>query len=332
MNLATSYLGLKLAHPILPGASPLADDLDSVKRLEDAGAAAIVMRSLFEEQVAQESLGAYQHLDGHGDLYAEAQSYFPSTNVFALRADAYLEQLRRIRQSVAVPVIASLNGTTPGGWLDYAKQIEQAGAHALELNLYSLPSSPEHSAHDVERGQLQIIAEVARSVRIPIAVKLSPFYTSLPHFVAEVARTGARGVVLFNRFYQPDIDIETLDNVPQLHLSDSSELLLRLRWLAIVSPRTPLSLACSGGVHSATDAVKALMAGAHAVQVVSALLQHGPGTLRKIVDGVSRWLTEHDYESMDQLIGSMNHARSPNPSAYERANYIRLLSSFHPQD
>ncbi len=332
MNLATSYLGLSLAHPIVPGASPLADDIDSVRRLEDAGAAAIVMRSLFEEQVALESMGAYQHLDGHGDVYAEAQSYFPSTNVFALRADTYLEQLHRIRQTVAVPVIASLNGTTPGGWLDYAKQIEQAGAHALELNLYSLPSSPDITAQDVERGQLQIIAEVARSVRIPVTVKLSPFYTSLPHFVADIGRAGARGVVLFNRFYQPDIDIETLDNVQQLHLSDSSELLLRLRWLAIVSPRTELSLACSGGVHSPTDAVKALMAGANVVQVVSALLAHGPGELRKILDGLTRWMVEHEYESLSQLVGSMNHARSPNPSAYERANYIRLLSSFHPRD
>ena len=329
MNLATSYLGLPLAHPLVPGASPLADDLDSVKRLEDAGAAAIVMRSLFEEQLTQESLGAARHLDGHSESYGEALSYFPSTNVFALRADAYLEQLRRIRGTVAVPVIASLNGTRPGGWLDYAREIEQAGAHALGLNLYSLPSSPELSAADIERGQLQIIASVVKSVRIPIAVKLSPFYTSLPHFVAAIARTGARGVILFNRFYQPDIDIESLDNRLDLHLSDSSELLLRLRWLAIVSPHCELSLACSGGVHSATDAVKAVMAGAHSVQIVSALLKHGPGHLRKILDELTRWLTEHEYESMAQLCGSMNHARSPNPSAYERANYIRLLSSFH---
>jgi len=331
MNLATSYLGLSLAHPLITGASPLADDIDTVRRLEDAGAAAIVMRSLFEEQVALESLGAYQHLDGPSDAYAEAQSYFPSTNVFALRADAYLEQLRRIRQTVAVPVIASLNGTTPGGWLDYARQIEQAGAHALELNLYSLPSSPELSCADIERGQLAIITSVCRSVRIPVAVKLSPFYTSLPHFVAAVAQAGARGVVLFNRFYQPDIDIEALDNKLELHLSDSSELLLRLRWLAIVSPRCPLSLACSGGVHSATDAIKALMAGAHSVQMVSALLQHGPAHLRRVLDEMTRWLAEHEYESVAQLCGSMNHARSPNPSAYERANYIRLLSSFHPR-
>ncbi len=331
MNLATTYLGLPLAHPLVPGASPLADDLDMVRRLEDAGAAAIVMRSLFEEQVAMESLGAHQHLDGPANSYVEAQSYFPSTDVFALRADAYLRQLRRIRETVAVPVIASLSGTTPGGWLDYARQLEQAGAHALELNMYSLPSSPELNAADIEHGQLQIVSTVAQSVRIPVAVKLSPFYTSLPHFVAAVAKAGARGVVLFNRFYQPDIDIETLDNVQQLHLSDSSELLLRLRWLAIVSPRCPLSLACSGGVHSASDAVKALMAGAHAVQLVSALLVHGPSFLRQILADLQRWLDEHEYESMAQLCGSMNHARSPNPSAYERANYIRLLSSFHPR-
>lgn len=329
MNLSTSYLGLSLANPLVVGASPLADELDSVKKFVDAGAAAVVMRSLFEEQLQQESLAAMKHLDGHSDLYAEATSYFPSTDVFALRADAYLQQLRRIRDAVPVPVIASLNGTTLGGWLDYAQQLEQAGASALELNLYSLPSSPTLSATDIEQAQLQIISQVAHSVKIPVAVKLSPFYTSLPHFVADIAKTGARGVVLFNRFYQPDIDIEALENQLELHLSDPSELLLRLRWLAIVSPRTELSLSCSGGVHSATDAIKALMAGAHAVQMVSTLLRHGPRQLRKILDEMTHWLDAHEYSSMEQLRGSMNHARSPNPAAYERANYIRLLSSFH---
>ena len=329
MNLSTSYLGLSLANPLVVGASPLADELDSVKKFVDAGAAAVVMRSLFEEQLQQESLAAMKHLDGHSDFYAEATSYFPSTDVFALRAEAYLQQLRRIRDAVPVPVIASLNGTTLGGWLDYAQQLEQAGASALELNLYSLPSSPTLSATDIEHAQIQIISQVAHSVKIPVAVKLSPFYTSLPHFVADIAKTGARGVVLFNRFYQPDIDIEALENQLELHLSDPSELLLRLRWLAIVSPRTELSLSCSGGVHSATDAIKALMAGAHAVQMVSTLLRHGPRQLRKILDEMTHWLDAHEYSSMEQLRGSMNHARSPNPAAYERANYIRLLSSFH---
>lgn len=329
MNLSTSYLGLSLAHPLVVGASPLADELDSVMRLVDAGAAAVVMRSLFEEQLQQESLGALRHLDGPSESYAEATSYFPSTDVFALRAEAYLQQLRRIRDAVPVPVIASLNGTTLGGWLDYAQQLEQAGASALELNLYSLPSSPTLSATDIEQAQLQIISQVAHSLKIPVAVKLSPFYTSLPHFVANIAKTGARGVVLFNRFYQPDIDIEALENQLELHLSDPSELLLRLRWLAIVSPHTELSLSCSGGVHSATDAIKALMAGAHAVQMVSTLLRHGPRQLRTILDEMTHWLDAHEYSSMDQLRGSMNHARSPNPAAYERANYIRLLSSFH---
>ena len=331
MNLATQYLGLSLAHPLLPGASPLADDLDGVRRLEDAGAAAIVMRSLFEEQVTLESLGAYQHLDGHGGSSAEAQSYFPTTDVFALRVDAYLELIARFRRAVDVPVIASLNGTTRGGWLRLAQQIEAAGAHALELNLYSLPSNPEIFGTAIEAEQLAIIEELTSTVRIPVAVKLSPFYTSLPNFIAEIERAGARGAVLFNRFYQADIDIESLENVLTLKLSDPSELLLRLRWLAIVSPRTRLSLACSGGVHSVADVVKALAAGAHAVQVVSALLERGPQHLRTLKDGLAQWLQAHEYQSVQELIGSMNHARSPNPSAYERANYIRLLSSFHPK-
>lgn len=332
MKLATKYLGLDLAHPLMPGASPLADDLDSVRRLEDAGAAAIVMRSLFEEQVALESLGAYQHMDTHGDMFAEAQSYFPSTDVFALRADAYLDLLHRIRSSVGVPVIASLNGTTKGGWLQYARQLEEAGAHALELNLYSLQSSQAISAAQIEQAQIEIVREVVSSVRIPIAVKLSPFYTGLPHFVAELFKVGARGVVLFNRFYQPDIDEEALDNVLELHLSTPAELLMRLRWLAIVSPHGGGSLACSGGVHRPTDVIKALMAGANVVQVVSSLLQNGPSQLRKLLDGMSQWMEAHEYEDVNQLVGCMNHARSPNPSAYERANYIRLLSTFHPKN
>ena len=329
MDLSTSYLGLHLAHPLMPGASPLVDDLDHVKRLEDAGASAIVMRSLFEEQIVREQMGAYRNLDGHDGASAEALSYVPPTSVDAMGPDTYLEQLRRIRAAVGVPVIASLNGTTPGGWTSYARLMEQAGAHAIELNLYVIPTDPDESAGALEDRLLAAVTSVVGSVSIPVAVKLSPFFSSLPHFARRVAAAGAKGVVLFNRFYQPDIDVEELDVARTLHLSDSSELLLRLRWLALLSGRTPLSLAAIGGVHTSIDAVKAMMSGAHAVQLVSALLRHGPGYLREVIDGVRSWMEEHEYESTAQLTGSMSLARCPEPSAYERANYMTLLQSFH---
>ncbi len=329
MDLSTTYLGLRLAHPLMPGASPLADDLDMVKRLEDAGASAIVMRSLFEEQITREQLGAYRAFDAHESSYAEALSYVPPTNVFALGPDAYLEQLRKIRAAVAVPVIASLNGTTPGGWIEYARRMEQAGADAIELNLYALPTDPGESADAVEDRLLWVVTAVASEVRVPVAVKLSPFFSSLPNFVRRLQAGGAAGVILFNRFYQPDIDVEDLDVVRTLHLSDSHELLLRLRWLAILSGRSRVSLAASGGVHTSVDAIKAMMTGAHAVQVVSALLRHGPAHLRAMIDGVRAWMESHEYTSVAQLTGSMSLERCPEPAAYERANYMTLLQSFH---
>lgn len=329
MDLSTTYLGLSLAHPIMPGASPMADDLDHVKRLEDAGASAIVMRSLFEEQIVREQIGASAHIYDLEGAHVEALSYLPPTSVFAMGPERYLEQLRRIREAVRVPVIASLNGTTPGGWVEYARLMEQAGAHAIELNLYTIPTDADESAQVIEERGLAVVGAVAKEVKIPVAVKLSPFYSSLPNFAKRLSLAGAAGVVLFNRFYQPDIDVEELDVTHQLHLSDPSELNLRLRWLAILSGRTKLSLAASGGVHSALDAVKAMMTGAHAVQMVSALLAHGPGHLRAVIDEVRTWLEEHEYESVAQLTGSMSLSRSPNPAAYERANYLTLLHSFH---
>jgi len=329
MDLSTTYLGLRLAHPILPGASPLADDLDTVKRLEDAGAAAITLRSLFEEQIVREQMGAAEHIHGHEGSHQEALSYLPPTSVFALGPDRYLEHLQRIRSAVGVPVIASLNGTTPGGWVQYARLMEQAGANALELNLYTIPTDAEESAQVVEDRGIAVVSAVAKEVKIPVAVKLSPFYSSLPNFAKRLGLAGADGLVLFNRFYQPDIDVEDLDVTHSLHLSDSSELLLRLRWLAILSGRTKLSLAVSGGVHTALDAVKAMMTGAQAVQVVSALLKRGPDYLRTLIDEVRAWLEEHEYESVKQLCGSMSLERCPEPGAYERANYMTLLQSFH---
>ena len=328
MNLTTTYLGLKLAHPLMPGASPLVDDLGAVRRLEDAGASAIVMHSLFEEQITQGQLSAHRAIEEYAESSAEATTYFPHASVFALGPETYLEQIRRIRAAVGVPVVASLNGSTAGGWLEYARLIEEAGAHALELNVYAIPSDPDRDAAQVERDVVEIVRTVREAVRIPFAVKLSPFYSSLPHLVRRLEQAGADGAVLFNRFYQPDIDTENLEVARTLQLSDSTELLLRLRWLAILSWQTRMSLAITGGVHTAQDAVKAMMAGARAVQLTSALLAHGPERLRTILDGVRAWLEEHEYESVAQLTGSMNHARCPDPAAYERGNYVRILQSW----
>jgi len=329
MDLSTTYLGLSLPHPIVPGASPLADDIDGARRLEDAGASAIVMRSLFEEQIEREARGVSAHVDSHAEGFVEARSFFPDASIFVMGPARYLEQVRKLREALTIPVIASLNGVSPGGWIDWARQIEEAGACALELNLYAVPTNPDEDAAAVEARALEVVREVRASIRIPLAIKLSPFYSSLPHFARRLEEVGADGIVLFNRFYQPDIDPEALDVLRSLHLSDSSELLLRLRWLAVLSGQRKLSLAASGGVHTAQDAVKAVMAGAHAVQMVSALLAHGPSRLREVIDGVRAFLEQHEYESLAQMRGNMNLARSPDPAAYERANYAEILQSFH---
>ena len=337
MDLSTTYLGLELPHPIMPGASPLVDDLDAVRRLEDAGAAAIVMHSLFEEQLIEERLTRYR-LDLNEESYAEAQSYFRGVAGFDLDVDAdiamgpdqYLEQVRRIKQAVSVPVIGSLNGTTPGGWTEYAGLIQQAGADALELNVYYVATDPTESAAEVEGRLLEIVGGVRRAVTIPLAVKLSPFFTSLPNLANRLAAAGADGLVLFNRFYQPDLDLEHLEAAPRLHLSDSSELLPRLRWLAILSGNVGASLAVTGGVHTSHDALKAVAAGADAVQVVSALLQRGPEYLAVVREGMARWLEEHEYDSLRQLHRSMSLRRCPDPQAFERGNYVRILQSWRP--
>ncbi|MFH1144287.1 MAG: dihydroorotate dehydrogenase-like protein [Candidatus Eisenbacteria bacterium] len=328
MDLKTTYLGFELPHPLMPGASPLTTKLDTVKRLEDAGAAAIVMHSLFEEQILREELATTAAIEGPSESFAEAITYFPNREAYRLGPDEYLQMVRRVKQAVKIPVIGSLNGISAGGWLRYAGLIVEAGADALELNVYYLPTDVRETGPDIERRTLDLIRAVKKTVSVPVAVKLSPYYSALPHFADELARAGAGGLILFNRFYQPDIDIEGLEVARTLELSDSRELLLRLRWLAILSGRVQPSLAVSGGVHTAADAIKALMAGAHAVQVVSALLRHGPDHLRTLRQELSHWLETHDYESLRQMQGSMNLSRSPNPSAYERANYIHILQAW----
>jgi dihydroorotate dehydrogenase (fumarate) len=332
MDLSTTYLGFNLPHPLMPGASPLVDDLDTVRRLEDAGAAAIVMHSLFEEQIENEEMATFGNLDRHGESFGEALSYFPPPSAFALGADDYLEQIRRIKEAVRVPVIGSLNGKSLGGWLRYARLIKQAGADALELNVYTIAADPGDDSSAIEGRTVEIVRTVRSVAHIPVAVKLSPFYTSFGHFAHRLDAAGPEGLVLFNRFYQPGIDIEELEVRRELHLSESSELPLRLRWLAILSGRTKASLAVTGGVHTVDDVVQSLMAGAHAVQMVSALLRHGPDHLAALRAGLAAWLEEHEYESLRQLQGTMNLLACPDPQAYERANYMHMLQSWRAEE
>ncbi len=330
MNLNSNYLGLKLDHPLMAGASPLSADRDSVRRLEDAGAAAIVLPSLFEEQIENEENSSARYLDAHDNFTAEASSFAPSINrdVFRLGPEEYLEHLRWTKENVSVPVIGSLNGTSLGGWLEYASLMEQAGADAMELNLYEMACDPNQSGSNKESDALEILKAVKSKVKLPVALKLSPFYSSLPHFAGLLEAAGADGLVLFNRFYQADLDIENLEVTRILHLSDSSELLLRLRWLAVLSPTFKGSLAATGGVHHVHDVVKAVMCGAHAVQVVAALLREGPGYLATLRTCLAQWLEEHEYESLEQMCGSMNLSRCPNPEEYERTNYVHILQTW----
>ena len=328
MDLTTHYLGFTLPHPLMPGASPLVDDLDTVKRLEDAGAAAIVMHSLFEEQITRENLGMVHDLLVHEESTAEALSYFPRPQEFALGPDRYLEQVRRIKAAVGVPVIGSLNGTTAEGWLSYASQIQEAGADAIELNFYHVATDPRESGADVEHRLIDIVRRVKRRVTIPVAVKISPFFSSLSHLAAALDEEGVDGLVLFNRFYQPDIDPDMLVAVPRLQFSTSNELLLRVRWIAILYGRLRASLAATGGVHTGLDALKVVMAGAHAVQVVAALLTHGPAHLARLRRELAHWLEEHEYDSLRQAQGSMSLLRTPEPEAFERGNYLKILQTW----
>lgn len=330
MKLTTRYLGLELAHPFMAGASPMVDDLGLVKRLEDAGSAAIVMHSLYEEQLTGEALATHRALEREAESFAEATSFLPEPPDFALGPEEYLEQIRRIKEAVRVPVIASLNGHTPGGWLEYARLMQDAGADALELNVYAIPTDLGRSGDTIEHEVIAIVRNVVAAVQIPVAVKLSPWYSAVGHLAGRVVQAGAKGLILFNRFYQSDIDPEELEVRPTLRLSDSGELLPRLTWIALLAGRVPASLAVSGGVHTSLDAVKAVMAGADVVQMVSALLHHGPERLRVVREEFASWLLGHEYESIDQLRGSMSQPRCPDPTAYERAQYLKVLRGWKP--
>lgn len=328
MDLQTRWLGLDLPHPFVAGAGPLSDDLDGVRRLEDAGAAAIVLRSLFEEQIEAEGEALARDVGAHVDSHVEAGSYLPISDGFVFGPESYLEHLWRVKQVVQIPVIASLNGMAPTAWVHYAGLIEEAGADALELNVYYLPTSAGEDGPAVELRTLEVLRLVKAATTLPVALKISPFFSSLPSFCRDAGRDGADGLVLFNRFLQPDIDIDTLETVPRLRLSTSHELLLRLRWLAILSGQLDTPLAVSGGVHGVGDAIKAVMAGAGVVQVVSLLLQRGPEELTVLRDGLAQWLAERGYEGLGQLRGSMDLSRCPDPSGFTRANYMRVLQGW----
>ncbi len=324
-KLETSYLGLTLKSPFLVGASPLVDNLEKVLCLEKAGASAIVMHSLFEEQLSRDAEAAVAHLEMQLDSNAEALSYLPESNDYHFDPADYLSQISRIKNQVKIPVIGSLNGRTVGGWVDYAVQIEQAGADALELNLYDVPTDPEVSGAELEERLFQIVGSVRKQLSIPLAVKLGAFYTSIPHVVRRLEELGADGVVLFNRFYQPDLNIEDLSVEPRLYLSTSAELLLRLRWMAILYGRYGLSLGLSGGIHHVQDAVKGIMAGADTLQVVSLLLRQGPNALAELIKGFAGWMVDHEYSDISEMRGCLSSRNCPDPSEFERANYLRIL-------
>ncbi len=328
MKLNTNYLGLNLKSPIVPSASPLSESTDTIRAMEDYGAGAVVMYSLFEEQIEHESHELDHYLTAGTDSFAESLSFFPEMETYKTGPDEYLKLLSRAVEAVDIPVIASLNGASPGGWTDYAHKMESAGAAAIELNLYYIPTDIEISAAQVEARYLEVVRSVRDSVEVPLAVKISPFFTATGHFANELCRAGASGIVMFNRFYQPDIDIYKLDIVPRLHLSHSDELQLPLRWIAILYGRVPADFALTTGVHNYQDAIKGVMAGASVTMMASELLKNGISRIQDVRDAMNQWLEEHDYDSLEQLQGSMSQIHVADPAAFERANYMKVLKSW----
>jgi len=330
MNIQTEYLGLELKSPLVPSASPLSESLDNIRLMEDHGAGAIVLYSLFEEQIEHESHEIDHFLSQGTESHSESLSYFPDMEAFNTGPEEYLGKIVSAVDAVDIPIIGSLNGISPGGWTRYAKRIEEAGAAALELNIYFIPTDASESATIVEQRYLSVIQEVSRQVSIPVSVKLSPFFTATAHFAAAATYAGAKGLVLFNRFYQPDFDLESLEVVPRLQLSDASELRLPLRWIAILYGRIEADLALTTGVHSHEDVLKGLMAGANVTMMASELMQKGIERLATIRDDMIAWLEEREYESVEQLRGSMSQIHVGDEAAFERANYMKILKSWHP--
>ena len=331
MDLTTTYLGLTLKSPLVVGAAgPLTEDLGNIRWLEDSGAAAIVLHSLFEEQIRRERLEINHHMEHGTESFAEALTYFPEPEVFHVGTEAYLDHIRIAKTMVDVPIIGSLNGFTLGGWTDYAKQMEEAGADAIELNIYWIPTDLDMSGADVEQHYFDVVRAVKEVVNIPLAVKLSPYFSNMAYMAKRLCEAGANGLVLFNRFYEPDIDIENLEVQPSLILSHHSDMLLPLNWIALLHDRVPASLAATTGINKAEDVIKMLMAGADVTMLVATLLRHGIGHLKTIEEELITWLQEHEYESLDVLRGSMSQRNSPNPSEFERVQYMRAVQSYHP--
>ncbi len=330
IDFSTEYVGLKLKNPLVPSASPLSKKLDTVLRLEDAGAAAIVLHSLFEEELRAEEAMSERFLL-HADLgHGEADGFLPDHGEFQSCLDRYLEHLRRLKERLSIPVVASLNGVSLSGWVELGREMRQAGADALELNVYHVAADAHFSGEAVEARYVSLLSELRGTVSLPIIMKLSPFFSSLPHFVKQLESAGASGVALFNRFYQPDIDLDNLRTVDQLHLSYPDEALLRMRWLAILHGRTRLTLAATGGVHTSQEAMKMLLAGADVVHLASCLLLHGPDRLTEILSQMEIWMSEREYTSVAQLKGSMSQKNLPDPSVLARSGYLKVLDSYTP--
>lgn len=328
MDLRTTYMGLSLKNPLVASASPLSDSVDKIKRMEDAGASAVVMFSIFEEQLRQESAVLEYALNAGTDSFGEALSYFPAMEDYQVKPDRYLEIIQKASRETQIPIIGSLNGVTNEGWINYAKSIEQAGAKGLELNVYWIPTDPAMSSADVEQRYLDIVKTVKGAVKIPVALKLSPFFSSFANFAKRVDDLGVDALVLFNRFYQPDFDLEELEVVPQLNLSTPYEIRLPLLWIALLRGRVKCSLGATRGVHSATEIIKYIMAGADVAMTTSALLQSGIDHLRSMLTEMQQWMEAHEYESVSQMRGCLSQQHVADPSAYERANYIKVLESY----
>jgi dihydroorotate dehydrogenase (fumarate) len=328
MDLRTTYLGLNLKNPLVPSSGPFSHSLDSLKRLEDAGASAIVMYSVFEEQLMQEAAELDHHLMAGTESTSEAVSYFPTQEKFNLGPDEYLEHIQKAKKSLKIPIIASLNGTTPGGWIKYAEKLQEAGADAIELNVYYLPSDPKITGLDIETRYIESFLTVKRSVKIPISMKLNPFFSSLINLVSKLDQLDVDGLVLFNRFYQPDIILDTLEIEPLVVLSSSHSLKLPLRWIGILYGKVKANIAASGGIHNFSDALKMIMVGADVTMMCSAIIKNGPKIITETIEGMKNWMEEHEYESIKQMKGSMSQKSAADPSAFERANYMKSLRSY----
>jgi dihydroorotate dehydrogenase (fumarate) len=329
VDLTTTYIGLNLKNPLVASPSPLSEKVENVKRMEEAGVAAVVMYSLFEEQIIHESLELDHFLNRGTDTFAESLTYFPNIGKYTLAPEKYIETLQKTKLAVNIPVMGSLNGVSTGGWIEYARKIQDAGADALELNTYYLPNDLNLTCAELEDNYLRLVSDIRASIAIPLAVKLAPFFTSLPNFAKRLAEAGANGLVLFNRFYQPDLDLENLEVVPNLVLSNSDELRLPLRWIAMLYGKVKVDFALTTGVHTSEDAIKAVMAGANVAMSTSAILKRGPEVISQILTGMESWMVEHEYESVVQMRGSMSQGAVAEPAAFERANYMKVLNSFN---